>query len=177
MNNRAIFTVKPWWLGDCPLKQPLMFPRLVSVDRLVDHTHLVWASDLGAKPAKNSQKSKSGMRIMMTTISLFFENVPPKKSRSTRKFFSRNQTPRQHVIRTATLTAQNVIPFSLWVGNRLPSLCILIEGSLEVKLPAIWTHGEHTWKRIRKKEDEGARKGRTVAKRVRSGMSKKYTPL
>ena len=52
---------------------------------------------------------------------------------------------------------------------------VLIEGSLEVKLPTIWTDGKAEVGRVReekrrrkrksqKKEDPGARKGRKVAK-------------
>ena len=57
-------------------------------------------------------------------------------------------------------------------------LVCIIEGSLEVKLPTIWTEEKQTWeesakrreeerskkRKFQKKEDAGARKGRKVAK-------------
>jgi len=57
----------------------------------------------------------------------------------------------------------------------------IFEGSLEVKLPTIWTNEKQRWeesekrrederiskkRKSQKKEDPGARKGRKVAKRV-----------
>ena len=55
------------------------------------------------------------------------------------------------------------------IDLRIVNMCILlIEGSLEVKLPTIWTvesRGEKSQKRQdQKKEDADARKGRKVAK-------------
>ena len=59
--------------------------------------------------------------------------------------------------------------------RHLSSLQVLIEGSLEVKLPTIWADGKAEVGRVReekkqedqrkgqKKEDAGARKGRKVA--------------
>ena len=61
-----------------------------------------------------------------------------------------------------------------WVDHGLPILIpLIIEGCLEVKLPTIWTDEKQRWeeserrpekRKSQKKEDEGARKGRKVAK-------------
>ena len=55
----------------------------------------------------------------------------------------------------------------------MPEYTYIIEGSLEVKLPTIWTDEKQRWeesekrrrkRKSQKKEDPGARKGRKVAK-------------
>jgi len=56
-----------------------------------------------------------------------------------------------------------------WFNNNTIIIIVIIEGSLEVKLPTIWTDENQRWGRGRekrnsqKKEDAGARKGRKVA--------------
>ena len=46
----------------------------------------------------------------------------------------------------------------------ITSLTNLVDGSLEVKLPTIWTDGKAEKRKSQKKQDQGARKGRKVAK-------------